>query len=212
MTRRFALGLPLALCLAAGAAFGHTAESAGAPPAGIDPAIAGVLQKDGTRIKDGDKVVMELWFRSAMPPGQPNGAPNVTLTEAPHGALLGVVRFASKGSDRRGQGIKPGVYTMRFSYYPENGDHQGAAPQRDFLVLSPAELDKNPNSTPAFEALVDMSRKASGTPHPLVLSMWKQDAANFKPGVAQEGESDQVLQTKIGNTPIAVVVAGTAGH
>ena len=207
MTRRLAL----VMCLAVAACFGHTAESAGAPPSTIDPAIAALLQKDGIRIKDGSKVVMELWFRTAVPPGPPNNAPNVTWQEVPHGALLGVVNFPAKGSDRRGQGIKPGVYTMRFSYYPENGDHQGAAPQRDFLLLSPAANDKDPNALPTFEALVDMSRKASGTPHPLVLSMYKQEASAFKAGVSQEGE-DQVLQTKIGNTPIAVIVAGTAGH
>jgi hypothetical protein len=155
---------------------------------------------------------MELWLRNAMPTGQPNGAQNVTMPEVPHGALMGVVRFPEKGSDRRGQGIKPGVYTMRFSFYPENGDHQGAAPQRDFFVLSPADIDKDANATPAFEQLIEMSRKASGTPHPLVLSVWKQEASAFKPGVAQEGEGDQVLQTKIGNTPIAIIVAGTAAH
>jgi hypothetical protein len=192
--------------------FAHTTEPAGAPPSGTDPAITGVLQKDGVRVKDGAKTVMEFWFRSAMPGGQPSGAPNVTLPEVPHGALMGVVRFPEKYSDRRGQSIKPGVYTMRFSFYPENGDHQGAAPQRDFLVLSPVAEDKDVASTPPFEALMDMSRKASGTPHPLVLSMWKQDASAFKAGVATEGEHDQVLQLKVGETPIAVIVAGTAAH
>jgi hypothetical protein len=125
---------------------------------------------------------------------------------------MGVVRFPAKYMDRRGQSIQPGVYTMRFSFYPENGDHQGAAPQRDFLVLSRVAEDKDANATPTFEALMEMSRKASGTPHPLVLSMWKQDPAAFKPGVAAEGESDQVLQLKIGSTPISVIVAGVSNH
>ena len=41
------------------AAFGLTTESAGAPPSELAPAISGVLQKDGIRVKDGAKVVME---------------------------------------------------------------------------------------------------------------------------------------------------------
>ncbi|MDZ4797317.1 MAG: hypothetical protein SGI92_04090 [Bryobacteraceae bacterium] len=208
MTRRLAF----AFCLVAGMAFGHTAESAGAAPSDLDPAIVGVLQKDGIRVKDGAKVVMEFWFVSALPGGSASGAPNVTMPELPHGALMGVVRFPAKYMDRRGQSIQPGVYSMRFSFYPENGDHQGAAPQRDFLVLSPIANDKDPKATPAFDALMEMSRKASGTPHPLVLSMWKQDAAAFKPGVAAEGESDQALQLKVGETPIAVIVAGVSNH
>jgi hypothetical protein len=155
---------------------------------------------------------MEFWFRSELPKGQPSGAPNVTMPELPHGAFMGVVRYPANYKDRRGQVIKPGVYTMRFSFYPENGDHQGAAPQRDFLVLSPLAADKDPAATPAFEALMEMSRKASGTPHPLVLSMWKEDASLFKGGIVPEGESGQTLQTKIGTTPISVIVVGTVDH
>jgi len=60
--------------------------------------------------------------------------------------------------------------------------------------------------------MVEMSRKASGTPHPAVLGVWKVEPANFKPGIAQEGEGDTVLQTKIGDLPAAVIVAGTATH
>jgi len=209
MKMKLALAFSL---LTASLAFGLTAESAGAPPSDVDPAIVGALQKDGIRVKDGDKVLMELWFRSSMPKGTPNGQPNVTLAETPHGALLGVVRFPQRGQDRRGQTVKAGTYTLRFSYFPENGDHQGAAPQRDFLVLSPAADDKDLNAMPAFDPLMDMSRKASGTPHPVALSMWRQDAVAFKAGVAPEGEADQVLQTKIGDQAISVVVAGVFNH
>ena len=120
--------------------------------------------------------------------------------------MLGVIRFDAQGQDRRGQTIKPGVYTLRYGLIPINGDHQGAAPQRDFLVLSPAANDKDLNSTPAFDALMDMSRKASGTPHPAVMSFWKADAGAS--GLSKQGESDWVLQTKMGDTPVAVIVAG----
>jgi hypothetical protein len=57
---------------------------------------------------------------------------------------------------------------------------------------------------------MDMSRKAGGTPHPAVLSFWRVEN-DFKPGIAAQ-ESDQVLQTKIGDVPIAVIVAGRNAH
>ena len=44
---------------------------------------------------------------------------------------------------------------------PMNDTHQGAAPQRDFLFMTPAGDDRDLNATPNFDALVAMSRKAS---------------------------------------------------
>lgn len=208
MMNRFAVAFLASALLA----FGHTAESAGAPPSEVDPAVAAVLQKDGVRIKDGAKTVMELWFVNAAPSGPQTAESNVSLTTVPHGSLLAVVRYPEKGADRRGQGMKPGVYTARLSFFPPDGNHQGVSEQRDFLLLSLAAADKDPKATPDYATLTAASMKASGTPHPAVLSLWKADASNFKAGVAQEGEHDWVLQHKIGDLPIAVIVAGVFNH
>lgn len=199
------------LVLTAVAAIAHTAESAGPPPAGVAPAIAGMVQKDGVRVLDGKKVVMELWFRTTQPAGPKNTEDAISLTNIPQGSLVGIARFPEKGADRRGQTVKPGLYTLRLGFFPPNGDHQGVAPQRDFLILSRIEDDSDPNSTPAFEPLMNAARKASGTPHPLVFSLWKAEAPG-KTGIAQEGESDWVLQSKIGDTPVSLIVAGKFDH
>ena len=193
------------------ALFAHTIESAGPPPAGLDPAVAGFRQKDGIRVKDGNKIVCELWFRAKVPTGPKTNEDNVTLATTPMGTLVGAANFPQRGSDRRGQNIKPGVYTMRLGFFPQNGDHQGVAPQRDFFLLLPAAEDKDPNSTPGFEALTKASMKASGTPHPAVFSVWKVES-DFKPGISQEGETDWVLQTKVGDLPIAMIVDGKTEH
>jgi hypothetical protein len=123
---------------------------------------------------------------------------------------LGVLRFPSAGADRRGQTIKPGVYTLRYGLYPVNGDHQGAAPQRDFAVLTPIAEDKDPNSTPAFDDLMAMSRKASGTPHPAVLSLEPPAAGSSAPSLNKEGEKDWSLSFKLGDTPMAIILVGKA--
>jgi hypothetical protein len=201
--------IAIALFAVAAVAFGHTAEPAGAPPAEAS-AVSSVLQKDGIRIKDGNKTVMELWFRNALPAGG-NTEDNATIKRVSHGTLLGVVRFPERGADRRGQTIKPGVYTLRLSFFPQNGDHQGVAPQRDFLLMSPIDADKDPNATMNFDQLVALSQKASGTPHPAVLSVWKA-ADDAKPGITVEEEHDWVLRHKIGDLLIAVIVAGTFSH
>ncbi|MGI8746547.1 MAG: hypothetical protein ACR2NN_29020 [Bryobacteraceae bacterium] len=201
--------LLLAALLSSAVAVGqYKSESAGAAPSEVAGPIAQALQKDGSKITNNGQAYCEIWFRSQKPAGAAAKEEGATLAGIPQGALLGVIRFDAQGQDRRGQGIKPGVYTLRYGLIPINGDHQGAAPQRDFLVLSPAAMDKDLNATPAFDALMDMSRKASGTPHPAVLSFWKADSD--APGLAKQGDADWVLQTKLGDVPVAVIVVGVA--
>jgi hypothetical protein len=187
----------------------YNSEPAGAPPSELAPAIGQVLQQQGTKIVAGKgTVVCEVWLRSALPSGGQSSDQNITLGAIPQGALLGAMRFPAPGADRRGQQIKAGVYTLRYSLIPVNGDHQGAAPQRDFVLLTPAGDDKDANATPNFEALVAMSRKASGTPHPAVLSIWGAGASDPL-GFAKQGDShDWALTVKIGDTPVSIILVG----
>jgi hypothetical protein len=186
------------------------AAPAGAPPSELAPEVGATLQKDGTKILNSDgSVNCEIWLRTGAPAAGKAAEDNATITSVAQGSLMGAIRFPVKGSDRRGQPIKGGVYTLRLSFHPTNGDHQGVAPQRDFLLMTPAEADKDPNATPKFDDLVAMSRKASGTPHPAVLSLWKVDA-DFKPGFAKMGDNDWVLQTKIADLQVAIILIGKA--
>ena len=198
----------LCFLLAASAAFGqYKSQPAGAPPPELAPAISQALEPQGTKIvADNGTVFCEIWLRASLPKGGSPSDSNITLP-VPQGTLFGAIRFPGPAADRRGQTIKPGVYTLRYSIIPVNGDHQGAAPQRDFVLMVPAADDKDANATPNFEALVAMSRKASGTPHPAVLSIWGAGASD-PIGFAKQGENDWVLTKKIGDTPVSVIVVG----
>jgi hypothetical protein len=197
--------------LAATAVFGqYKAQPVGAPPSDAAPAVLSTLNKSGTKIvADNGNAYVEIWLRSTMPTGPSSGESSVTLPTIPAGALLGVMRFSVKGTDRRGQNIVPGVYTLRYGNYPVNGNHQGVAPQRDFLLLVPAALDKSADPISDFNALLDLSRKASGTPHPAVFSFWKADADD-KPGFEKQGEKDWVLTTNLGDTKVSIILIGKA--
>src|ERR1700733_3341822 len=129
----------------------YKADKAGPPPPELASSIAQALDKPGFRISNGDAMYCELWLRASLPSGAPSNEQNVTLPNIPPGALVGVIRFDAAGLDRRGQTIKPGVYTLRYGIMPMNGSHQGAAPQRDFLVLTPAAEDRDLNATPDFD-------------------------------------------------------------
>jgi hypothetical protein len=182
-----------------------TVAPAGAPPSEAS-ALASLLQTDGAKVSGPGGSTVELWLLAAMPPAGTAEA-NATLAIA-HGALLGVARVTGPYSDRRGSPIKPGVYTMRYSVYPVNGDHQGVAPQRDFVILSRIADDKDPKTPLAFDPLMDLSRKGSGTPHPLCLSIWKGGDGDGK--LTKEGDHDWILNSKIGDIPVSVIVAGKA--
>lgn len=186
----------------------YKAQPAGGPPSEVAPAILAALNKSGTKIvaANGSPLV-EIWLDSAAPSGPTSTEPSVTLPNIPAGALLGVLRFPATGSDRRGQTVAAGVYTLRYGNYPANGNHQGAAPQRDFMLLAPAAADKSAEAIADFDALVSLSRKASGTSHPAVLSFWKADKDD-KPGFDKQGESDCVLTTKLGNVSVSIILVG----
>ena len=197
------------LFLTAVAAFGqYTAKPAGPPPSDVPPAFASLLEKNGTQITDASgKAIVEIWLVSSIKKGPKSSEENVTLPDIPHGTLLGVLRAPGTYNDRRGQVIKPGVYTLRYSMFPINGDHQGVAPQRDFFILTKISDDTDPNANPNFDTLMAWSRKASGTPHPLVLSIWKAD--DPKPDFSQQGD-DWVLTRPAGDTALSIILVGKA--
>jgi hypothetical protein len=188
-------------------------EKAGAPPADLAPSVAGLLAKEGLRVVTAaGKPAFEIWLRAEAPKGAPSTEEAVSMPTVPQGALMAVISFPEKWQDRRGQTIKAGVYTMRYSNYPITGDHQGVAPQRDFFLVTPATEDKDGAATPGFRDLVAWSMKATGTPHPGVFSSWKPEAAEFKPGFHKDGEHDWVLSAKIGDLPVSVILIGQADH
>lgn len=196
--------------LAASAAFAqYKMETVAAPPEGLPAGYASLLTPQGFRVVNaGGSAVAEVWFRNAVPGGAAQAEDAVVFPTIPHGAMLGVIRFPVAGADRRGQTIKPGLYTLRYSRYPQDGNHQGVAPQRDFLLLVPAAEDKDPKSLPPYDQLMEMSRKASGTPHPAVFEMEPPPADAKLPALTQQGGKDWVLSVKMGALPLGVTLIG----
>jgi len=189
----------------------YTADQAGQPPAEVSPAIRGALEKSGFAIREGRNPYCEIWLRASVEPsGGAGNQPGVTLPRIPPGALVGVIHFDGAATDRRGQAIPRGSYTLRYALMPLNDQHQGAAPKRDFLLLAPAGEDRDLNAAPGFEALMALSRKASNSAHPAVLSVRK--AESDSPGFGREGDSDWVLDARAGEFPLAIIVAGSASR
>ena len=168
---------------------------------------AAVIDTAGYRVVGPKGPWCEIWFRKAIPQSAKPDDPSVALPIA-QGTLLGVLRFPANGMDRRGQQLKSGMYTMRYSNFRVDGAHQGVAPQRDFALLSPIANDAEPAAMPDFMKLVEQSR-TSGTPHPAVFSLQVPTAAKL-PAVTKEGEHDIVLHVKVGEMGIAIILVGQA--
>jgi hypothetical protein len=182
-------------------------EPISSAPPGLPAAYAAVLDTSGYRVSGPSGPWVEIWFRKTIPTGAKPSDPAITLPIA-QGTFLGIMRFPAEGADRRGQAIKPGLYTMRYSVFPVDGAHQGVAPQRDFALLTPVANDADPAAMPDFDKLVGMS-KTSGTNHACVFSLEPPSGAKF-PELTKEGEHDTVLNVKVGDLPIAVIVVGKA--
>jgi hypothetical protein len=186
----------------------YKVEPAGPPPSELAPAIAALMQDRPSRDWSDGKPYCEVWFRAEALKGPESSEVGLMWKTVPPGSVIGAIKFPGEGKDRRGQEIKPGVYNLRFSMFPINGDHQGVAPNRDFLVLTNAGEDTKVEPVSNFEELVNLSKKVSGREHPAVLSMFLVER-NFQPGMGHMDE-DWYLQTTIGEAKVALILIGTA--
>jgi hypothetical protein len=173
----------------------------------LPAAYAAEIAGQGYRVNGPSGAWCEVWFRKTIPAGAKPSDQTIALPIA-QGTLIGVIRFPKTAADRRGQNLKPGVYTLRYSTFPPDGAHQGVAPQRDFALATPIAGDADPKALPEYEKLIALS-KTSGTAHAAVFSLQPPAGTSF-PAVTKEGEHDIVLNAKVGDLPIAIIVAGRA--
>ena len=203
------IGLALLIAIPALAA-DFSVEQAGAPPAdGVPEAVTTMLHGEGVRVKDPDgKVVAEFWGRKSAFEGDPASGFGIRFTTIPEGALVGLVQFPDKGSDYREQHIPPGIYTLRYGLHPEDGDHMGAAPSRDFVLLTPAAADTEASRNYGFDDLVELSYKV-GNSHPTVARAEMADG-DGSPNIWQNDLEHWVVDLKMVEEPIGIVVYGHA--
>jgi hypothetical protein len=182
----------------------------------IPDAIRKVLASSGYRVTLDDGGTVDIWFRSEVPTGKYAGdTSGATYSNFAESTFFGVIAFAQTGQDYRGQAVPAGLYSLRYELHPNDGNHLGVAPDRDFLILVPLARDTDPNATYDFQQLVALSKQVTHGAHPSPLNMPAADAKQF-PSVTQDFEDHSILQVKIkttaGETPIALVVRGKSSE
>jgi hypothetical protein len=188
-------------------------ESIGAPASAIAEPVRKTLEPRGYRVATPDGPV-DLWLRAELPSGK-NPESGVVYDKLAPSTLVGVITFAKDSKDYKGQRIAAGTYTMRYEVQPDNGDHLGTAPTRDFVLLVPVRSDPDPNATFDVDKLVALSQIGSGTKHPLPLNLLSPESKTL-PSVYTDSEGHTIfaanLKNATGQMPIAIVVNGTAAQ
>ncbi len=206
-----AYGAALAAVLAAAPlaqAQEYTASPVGAPPDSVPAATREAVVEEGVGVKVGDTVVARFWMRSVPFEGEPAGGFGVRFDDVPEGAFLGVLEFPAKASDFREQSVPPGVYTIRFGLHPEDGNHMGVAPSRDFALLCPVAKDSEIAKNYDFDGIVELSAEV-GNPHPTVARL-ELPEGDQGPNLWENDYEHWVLDLAVADTVVGIVVDGHA--
>ena len=130
-------------------------------PGEIAAPVAAKVAAGGVRATANGTTITFWWVKDL---------PGASWKDVPEGTLVGAVKFDADVRDIRGHVMKAGVYTLRYGIQPATDDHFGVSPFRNFLLVSPAVVDKDPASV-THDALVDLSKQTLGGKHPAVLSI-----------------------------------------
>src|SRR5262249_48291080 len=214
--RRFFASVLFSLASFAATAAGKVETTGACTNTEVADAIRATLQPQGFRVVGDSGVLCDVWMRKTIP--QKSGASDASYGSLANGTLVGVITYAGKGGDYRGQTIKPGTYTLRFQTIPTDGNHLGVAPSPEFFLLAPAGADKDPAQV-STEDLIKLSKQASGTNHPHPLNLAQPTGAGT-PSFRQVGDGAHwALEAKTKaqpaggsevDFPFAVVLVGKA--
>lgn len=192
-----------------------------APSDALAPEIAAQLQPAGFKVVKGEsRTVCEIWLGKELPIAADAKTTSEVLYPLTPGQLVGVIRYPRKAADFRDQEVASGVYTLRYGQQPVDGAHVGTSPTRDFLVLLPADKDRDP-AVLDYKAMTTASKETTGTAHPGILSLQKPGDGGEPLAVHENAEKEWTIvrftaQAKQGaaakELPMELVVVGVAAE
>ena len=133
--------------------------------------------------------------------------PAASWAEVPEGTLVGAVKLDADVKDIRGHVMKAGVYTLRYGIQPANDDHFGISPFRNFLLVSPAAVDKDPAAVD-HDGVVALSRQTLGGKHPAPLSIDPPAAKDAALAVYTTELGHKSLIVEVGKLKFGIVLIG----
>jgi hypothetical protein len=174
------------------------------PPSQLDPAIRSQLQRSCVQLLNTDKPVYEFWFCSELTLTSKPGSTAKALDSLKQSVLLGAVRVTSAQRDYRDDELPSGIYTLRFTLQPTDGNHLGTSEFSYFAALTPAKLDTKPDGITDYKSLVKASSKETSTEHPVILSL--------RPASSEAGAVPQLSEPAPEHKSVRVKVPAKAGE
>lgn len=177
----------------------------------IPAALRNSLDPRGARLiaaPDSDKTMLcELWWSKTVAAyAKAVGPVDSSYGNLQKGVLLGVIYFPAPSLDARGQKLRPGYYTMRYVQMPQDQPHKTVIAYPDFVALSPVATDLKSHDTVPLNTLIELSRRASHTRHPAIMSLIPVNPGYSEfPGILPDETGQAAMQVrikiKVGNKP-----------
>ncbi len=159
--------------LAAKESFSLKVEKKAAPEklnADIKSKIAGLSHQ----ISDDKGLFFEFWFAKEIPLRGFADTTQKTMDKINEISLLGVaIVYENKAdyTDFREDPIDPGLYIMRLSLQPQDGNHLGTSPFDTFAILIPYQKDAEVVEFMDPEVMVEIASEDTPAEHPPILSL-----------------------------------------
>jgi hypothetical protein len=192
-------------------------ETVSTVPEGLSASLKAVLDTQGYKVVNEQGTAWcEVWMRKEIANLGKPASPDAKYPALHLGQLLGVMKFDGAGADYRGQAIKPGLYTLRYCLILQDGNHLGASPILDFVLLIPAAEDtQDADAVMSTDEVVALSRKAAGTNHPAIISLTSPPESVSAATLEKDDLDHWVLKVKAqskpaADLPIALIVVGRA--
>jgi len=167
-------------------------------PKDVGASIRGVLQTKAIQLAAADKPAAEIWLRQELPLKSTPSSPTDALGAIPETTLVAVIAIEDKTfQDYKGNDIPAGVYTARFGLQPQDGDHLGTADFNTFLVLIPADADKELAGIDKFKPMVKASGKITPSGHPVVMSLRPASAEGTSPSLTEPAPDHKAVRLKL---------------
>lgn len=192
-------------------------ETSESLPEAVAEPLKSILNSAGVRVLNGEgNTWCEVWVRREIADSGQPASPEAVYPGFHSGALLGLMTFPEGGTDFRGLPVGKGTYTMRYGVIPQDGNHVGAAPIVDFVLLIPLSEDtRAPDARLTSEELVELSKKASGTHHPTVINLAFPPDSVERPLLEKDDSDHWILSLPLGQEsggplPLSIIVHGQA--
>ncbi len=175
-----------------------------APPKELAKGVKKELSSAAIQVSEGDELVYEFWFNEAVPLKSKPSSLTEPFSAMEETTLLGAASVHQSKRDYRDSQIYKGVYTMRYTLKPQDGNHLGTSDYPYFALLVPAKRDRGGKELQSREAFVKASSADTFSGHPVVLSL--------RPAPSKEGDLPAVHQPAPEHQSIRVAVnAGVKG-